>query len=260
MSCIISIFLCVTFSAKGQDTRDSTLPETVLRWERIAFSAEDPVVANDALVSKASCYMDAGMYGEALQTLERVKMYFLDQDKAAEVLYLKAVCSCRTGDYGQALGFLEESGRAESDPALYSLLLARCRRFKDSENQALKLAVSDAGRERVRQLFAKTPKLKKEGTAATLSFFPPAGQIYTGRPAEGILSLVLNSGAAGFTVLELIDGGWVTGLLGGGLLLNETFMKGNIERNVARVAEANDAALGKFTDSLERLLDSIGRQ
>ncbi len=52
----------------------------------------------------------------------------------------------------------------------------------------------------------------------------------------------------------------MTGLLGGGLLLNETFMKGNMERNVARVAEANDAALGKFTDSLERLLDSIGRQ
>ena len=98
-------------------------------------------------------------------------------------------------------------------------------------------------------LFKKVPRIKKEGTAAALSFIPPAGQIYLGRPWDGLLSMLLNVGAAGFTAFEIVGHDWVTGLLGGGLLL-----KGNISKNIASIEEANELSVKRFSESLEELL------
>ena len=66
--------------------------------------------------------------------------------------------------------------------------------------------------------------------------------------------MFLNAGAVGFTVMELIGHDWVTGLLGGGLLLNETFLKGNLDKNVREVDAVNKRSVEEFARSLEELL------
>ena len=68
--------------------------------------------------------------------------------------------------------------------------------------------------------------------------------------------MLLNACAVGFTVWELMGSNWVTGLLGGGLLLNETFMKGNLERNVSRVDEVNKRNIKDFSRSLEEYFNN----
>ncbi len=57
-----------------------------------------------------------------------------------------------------------------------------------------------------------------------------------------------------YPAFEIIGHDWVTGLLGGGLLLNETFLKGNISKNIASVEEANELSVKRFSESLEELL------
>ena len=104
------------------------------------------------------------------------------------------------------------------------------------------------------RLFKKAPSLKKEGTAAVLSFIPPAGQIYLKEPGRGVASMILNAGAAAFTVVEILDYSWITGILGGGILLNETFFKDNLSRNLSRVEEVNRKSVKEFANSLETLL------
>ena len=142
-------------------------------------------------MAKAKCYADASLYSEATRTLERVKMYLLDPDEAREVLIMKAIYAKLGGDFGAALGYLEESGDAGSYPELYSVLLAGAWRFDEALEQALNVASSEEEAAAIRDLFRKAPRLRKENTAAAWSFVPPAGQIYLGKPAAGLLSMIL---------------------------------------------------------------------
>ena len=260
LSFIISICLFVPYFAKGQEVPDENPLEEALRWERVVFSSDNPGTVNSALIAKAECYSKAKMPDEASKTLESVRMYFLDPEAASSVLLLRSRYSKESGDMGAALGFLEESGQAEDYPELYSVLLAYSWRLDEAKSQAMLSASSDAGRDAVMELFKKAPRQRKENLAAALSFIPPAGQIYLGRPWEGILSMILNAGAAGRTAYELINHDWVSGLLGGGLLLNETFFKANMEKNISSVDEFNRRSINKFALSLEELLETIRQE
>lgn len=257
---IISICLFAPFSVRGQEVPEGNPLEEALRWERVVFSSDDPGAVNMALIKKADCYYQAAMPDEALRTLERVKMYFLDPEAASDVLVHKSCYSEAAGDFGAALGYLEESGKAEEFPEMYAVLLASAWRISESREQALRLATSEEGKDAVMKLFKKAPRLRKENMAAVLSFIPPAGQIYLGRPWEGILSMILNAGAAGLTVYELVGHDWISGFLGGGLLLNETFFKANIERNISSVDEFNKRSIKEFCVYLGNLLGEIGKR
>lgn len=254
---IIFTFLFAAYSASGQETGKTDPLEQALRWERAVYESEGSCPVNDVLLSKARCYSDAGLYGEALSTLDRIRLYLLSPAEASEVLYSKALCCMETGDSGAALSYLEESGQASAHPGLYSLLLAGSWRFSESEEWALKCSEDSGYREAVHKLFRKVPGPKKETPAMMLSMIPPAGQLYLGETGRGILSMLLNTGAAAFTALELVDGNWITGILGGGLLLNETYFKANLERNVSRVGEVNKENADGFCRSLAALLDSF---
>ena len=222
------------------------------------FTGEDPGKINDALLQKAGCYAAASLPEEALKTLDRIQLYTLDKDAAGKVLLLKSELCQETGDFGAALGYLEESGKAAESPARYAVLLARAGRYEEARAQALACTGNDGSRiKAVSDLFRKVPKQRKESTATLLSFIPPFGQIYLGKPLEGLASMALNAGAAGFTAWQLIGPNWITGILGGGLLLNETFLKANMARNVSRVEEVNLEAAGEFALSLESLLASF---
>ena len=253
--CTIFIFLSVAYSAKGQEISGGSPLERALRWERLAYSSDDQAVVDSALLRKALCYGEAALPGEALRTLDRIRLYMLESDKVSEVLLLKSRFSREAGDMGAALGFLEESGCAEEHPGEYAVLLAASRRFPESKEYALACASTAAGKDKVTELFRKAPGLRKESTAAILSFLPPAGQIYLGRPLEGIALMLLNAGAVGFTVMELVGHDWITGLLGGGLLLNETFFKWNMERNISDVEAFNSRSAEEFAQSLDYLLN-----
>ena len=112
----------------------------------------------------------------------------------------------------------------------------------------------------VRELFRHTPRERKESAAAWLSLLPPLGQLYLGEPGRGALALLSTAGSAAFVLWQCLDGCWITGLLGGGLLLKETWFDRNLIRNVEAVESVNTARRAAFAGKLAALLAPLSVQ
>ena len=260
LSFITSIFLCAAFSSEAQERTDWELK--AVQYERAAFGAEDPYDAAEALVSKAECYKQCGRYADAAATLGRVGLYLLPPERRREVLYQKELCSYLVGDFEAAASYMEEAG-GEAVPRrllLDALVLGECARWDESRERASQLLdllydgaeLKDAG-EGLEGLFARVPALKEEKQAVLRSFLPPLGHSYSGHPSEGLLSMGLNTAAAGWTVWQCASGNWITGLLGGGIALSYTFM-GGMARSAELAEQYNHDAMRGFNDALRTLL------
>lgn len=212
--CLISTFLFATFSARAaQDVKVDSLLFEAAKRERIVFEAESPVAANEALIDKAGFYKQAGLYKEALQTLERVRLYLVGSDLRSEIIVQKSLCAYLGGDYDASISYLEELG--------------------------------------VQTEYVE-PKLKKDWIGMALTFLVPAGYIYAGAAGEGAVSTALNAASIAWIVTQLSAGLPVTALLGGALALSYTFL-GSQERvaeliaihNSSKISDAKREAAGK---------------
>lgn len=223
---ITFISLCAAYST---DAQEYDWAMKAVELERTAFMADSPDVANEAIIAKAICLREAGRYTEASSTLDRVRMYLLSPEQQASIMLEKAICSCLAGDVENTVSVLEQL--SASDPELASALAE------------------------LRAEFDSTHKSKTEGKAITLAFLPPLGHWYTKNYGEGLKSMFLNAAAAGWTVWQCLSGCWISGLLGGGIALNSTFM-GNIESSAKLVNEFNETSRREWNEALKRLLQS----
>lgn len=198
--CLISTFLFAAFDASAAQNVDSLLFEAAKR-ERIVFEAQSPVEVNEALIEKAEFYKQAGLYSEALKTLERVRLYLVKSDLRSEIIIQKSLCAYLDGDYDASISYLEELG--------------------------------------VQTEYVE-PKLKKDWVGMALTFLVPAGYIYAGAPGEGAVSTALNAGSVAWVVVNLGAGLPVTALLGGALALSYTFL-GSQERVAELIAIHNSS-------------------
>ena len=257
---ITSIFLFAAFSAEAQERTDWALKAA--EHERAAFYAEDPREAAEALAEKAYCYRQCGRYEDAVATLGRIGLYLLTPERVGEVLYEKELCSYLAGDCEGAASYMEEAGVSDTPRRLLldALVLGGCARWDESRDKAVKLVdlryegeEREAALQEIRTLYSKVPELKKESQAALRSFLPPLGLSYTGHLPEGLARMGLDALAAGWIVWQCIGGNWITGILGGGVVLNSAFM-GGLERSVSFVEEYNRDALAGFNAVLRDLL------
>ena len=257
---ITSIFLCAAFSAEAQERTDWALK--AVEHERTAFYAEDPRDAAEALAEKAYCYRQCGRYEEAVATLGRISLYQLAPGRVDDVLYEKELCSYLAGDCEGAASYMEEAGASATPRRLLldALVLGGCARWDESLDKALALVdlrydgdERESARQEINELYARVPKLKTEGQAVLRSFFPPLGHSYTGHLPEGLACMGLDAAAVGWIVWQCLGGNWITGILGGGVALNATFM-GGMERSVSLVEEYNRDALAGFNAVLRDVL------
>lgn len=225
VSCIISIFLFAAFSTSAQTPQEWVYK--AVECERAVFEAGSQDV-DSLIMAKVQCLKQAGEFASASENLGRIMMFGLTEEQLHDVLYEKELCSYLSGDFEAAASYMKESGR-ESLSALDSLVLA--------ENGLLE----------------GMPRVKSEGTATFLSFLPPLGHFYTDNYGEGMLSMALNAGAASFALFNILDGCWVTGILGGAIALNYTFM-GNMERTLFLVDKYNYTKRRFFCDSMKKEL------
>lgn len=202
---LISTFLSAAFTGRAQDTT-AVVDPLLLRaaeCERIVFESASPVDANAALLEKAECYKQAGLYAEALSTLERVRLYLVNFDERTGIVLQKSLCAFLAGDYDASISYLEEVG-------------------------------IDCSYEQ--------PRLKKDWLAMALTFLVPAGYIYAGAPWEGAVSTAMNAASVAWIVTQLGAGLPVTALLGGALALSYTYL-GAQERVAVLVANHNSSII-----------------
>lgn len=211
--CLISTFLfAICNSVSAQDAKDSLLFEAA-KCERIVFEAANPGEVNEALLFKAELYKQAGLYKEALQTLERMRLYMVKGDLRSDVILQKSLLAFLAQDYDASLSYLEELG--------------------------------------IETNYVE-PKLKKDWVGMVLTFLVPAGYIYAGAPGEGAVSTAMNAASVAWIVTQLNAGLPVTALLGGALALSYTYL-GAQERvaeliaihNSSKVSAAKRDAAGK---------------
>lgn len=220
--------------------------------ERQVFRAESPEAVHRVLMDKAACYAEAGAYDLALETLERIKLYLLDPAERTAVLRARSEYGWAAGRSDEALAAAEEGGFSGENPARQALMLASCGRLAEAEEAALRCPGVDAAA--VRKLFRHAPRPKQASTAMWLSLLPGAGNLYLGEPGRAASTLVGTAASAAFLLWQCADGCWITGLLGGGLLLKATWFDGNIVRNTEAVDAVNADRRAAFVDHLSTIL------
>ena len=250
--CTISIFLCALYSSNAQ-----SLEEQAVGYERIIYDGASLQEVNDALQAKAACYMQLGRYAEASATLSRVRIFALLPEERQQLMYKQELCWFLAGDFAQAASMVSEvEPSSEEVLLLHALSLAYAGRYDESEIYAARY-ISWNGEsphlDALLKLYEGHPQPRSQLAALFLSMLPPAGHFYNEAYGEGLLSAGLNAGALAFTLANLFGGYWITGIVGGALALNYTFM-GNQERNSALVEKYNHNAPIEFGDKVREFL------
>lgn len=145
--------------------------------------------------------MEMGRFKDAFNTLERVEMYAVDPGRRQEVLIEKARAAYLASDYDASIAALSEAG--------------------------IKLPPIES-----RQL--------NPTVAMLLTFAVPAGYVYVGEPVEGVASTLLNAASIAWTVSSLSAGLYVSGILGGAIMLNATYL--GAQQRTAVVLDKKNAA------------------
>ena len=214
---IISVFLSVAFSARAQSPALKAV-----QYERILFDGAGPEEANDALLSRALCLTELGRWADASDALDRLRLYALDPSRMQEVNYLKALCKYRLEDYESAATIMAEG-------------------FPDTpEAQRLSTLITAA----------TTWHGKNEVVAMLLGIYPPYGHLYT-HARGGVSTALASSASAALWVISAICGDWVTALVGGGLLLSETWWRKSVQAMPQKAREYNTRELPKYLEELE---------
>ena len=248
----MSIFLCALFSANAQ-----SFEQMVVEYERIIFDGADVQTVNEALLAKADCYKHLGRYEEASATLDRVRMFALTPEERNDVLYRKELMFFLGGEFAQAAALASEvEPLSQEILLLHALSLAYSGRYDESEIMAARCISWDGPSERLDdllRLYKEHPSERSAGAAVALSFLPPCGHFYNEAYGEGVLSLGLNAAAVTFTVLNLLGGYWVTGIVGGAIALDYSFL-GNLQRNMQLVDIHRNNAPIEFGDRLRAFM------
>lgn len=246
-SFIILLSLFAAFSARAQ-----SLALEAVEYERTLYEGAAPAVANDAILNRTRCLVELGRWQDASASLERLRMYALDQAGREDASYLKTLCQYRQGNYEAAAAVMNETPFAGDGTRgrLRALVLASVRDYDGAMEAARPLAPDQAALE---ALFERTPKFKSARKAMFLGIIPTLGHIYVERPdlwwtTAGSLA------SAAFAVYEAVQGNWVTAILGGGLLVNGFYVEEHLRPLEQQVAEYNTSSLEKFLKELENVL------
>ena len=217
---IISVFLSVAFSARAQSPALKAV-----QYERILFDGAGPSEANDALIFRALCLTELGRWADASDALDRLRLYALEPSQMQEANYLKALCKYRLGDYASAATVMAEGFPDTPDAQKLSTLITAATSWKG----------------------------KNEVIAMLLGINPPYGHMYT-KSKGGIPITIASSCSAALWVAAAICGDWVTAIVGGGLLLSETWWRGSVQAMPQKAREYNTRELPKYLEELEASL------
>ena len=253
--CTISIFLCALFSASAQDWETRAV-----ELERIIYDGAGLEETNEALLGKAECYKQLGRYQDAVETLARVRMFALTDEERNDVLYQQELCHYLGGEFEEAAALVGEVEPVSQDILLlHALALAYAGKYDESEIMAARCISWNGPSEHLDELlklYASHPSPRKNGVAFALGFVPPLGHFYNEAYGEGLLSLGLNAASVAFTVASLLGGYWITGIAGGAIAVDYTWI-GSQERSVELSQKYNNNAPLQFGDRLRAFLSEV---
>ena len=209
-SYIILLSLCTAFSGSFSGRAQSLSPAMqAVEYERVLFEGAGADDANAALLARARCLIGLQRWADAADALDRLRLYALDSGLLPEVTYLKALCRSGSGDYSGAYAVLQEG-----------------------ESQGF-------------WTLSSQPRKKSPVVAAFLALNPPAGHLYVESKKWPLVTLA-SYGSVVFTAWQIIEGNWITAILGGIVLVDESYVRRNMMAVPAMADEYNASALEKY--------------
>jgi TM2 domain-containing membrane protein YozV len=275
-------FLCGIFSIRSFAGTDFfALPDSLiavgkirdarLELEKIVFFSSNENLNRDALLRISDCYRDEKNFSKMAETLGRIFLPGQPDSLVFQIRYKKALAFYLSENPSRAIfelqsmtRFLDEKEKAARIRFLSALCFCNLRKWGESKQEALEyfaLVAADTARyticvNRADVLFSKKniPKTLSKLTAKHLSsFIPGSGQIYAGKPFEGIFSLAIHGALLYFGVSQFLDKFYFTGYTAGFGLL-ERIYTGNLQRVQNLVEETNNKRFDRFYNEYLELL------
>ena len=104
------------------------------------------------------------------------------------------------------------------------------------------------------------PKIKNEKVFEWISIVPGMGQMYVGKPGEGLMNIGLNLAAFSFGVVQILNGCYFTGYFVGTLSINKFYFGGRTRaKNLFK--ETNQVRLNAYHNRMkEQMITLVNQQ
>ncbi len=272
---MICIFLCVAFLTDAQTDMakaDMLLSkgeyfQASVAYERVLYSCNDPLINYAAIKGKLSCLKQQQKFKEAVSFVASGRTLQLPDTLKCVLLYEEAVCSYLAGSFENTISLSEELENVYPSyfglgmlQVITILSLNELNRWQDASiyyTAFLQKYALQNNNDTLPDLYKKIPKLKKENTAQWLStFLPGAGQMYAGKPLEGLVSILLQGAGVYYGITSWQDGyyisAWLVGLGSFG-----SFHNGSVRRSEILVHQYNRKKIIGFNQEVKKQLISL---
>ena len=252
-----------TFSSKkAQELRvEKNYKMAALEYERIVFNSNSPIEITDALLKKSYCQKIDNDFEQALLTLGRINKRGLNDSIRNLIYYEKALLSYLIGDFNSSSSeinklefFVDDSTLLNQVLFLKILTLNEQRKWKESKNVFEKYSnIYDLNID-ADSLYSKIDNLKSSKTAMILSaIIPGSGQIYAGKPFNGIANVVLEGITIAFTGYCFVNGIYATALITGTNYIFRFYI-GGIINSKNLVSNRNEREIKEFTETIKMIV------
>ena len=277
---MICSFLCATFSGKCQESQSlwrekagelyatGQYNDAAIAYERAIFSGTQGIETSLLKLKKSDCYKQSGNFQRALKELETIFLPSLPDSVQFNVIYQKALCNYLNHNLQEAEDWAEQlpATQTSTESIVLKILiwsdLLQPEKAKEQMMVFIEQNSSDVRRDSLmmacNQLYSqkRQPGLKKEKTAAMIStFFPGAGQVYSGYIGRGLLTFAFTAGSIGLALVEVVHGFYFTGYVIG-LGFFQKFYFGGIEQSRRLTQERNSRIVERYNESVKKLIFS----
>jgi TM2 domain-containing membrane protein YozV len=257
--CLICTFLCgICLIGKAQTTSTGLSAADSLfasgqflaarvGYERVLFVAnEEPVTKFSAVIGKARCLKQQGLYGAAATFLNGQIQTNYPDSLQYWLRHEQILCTYLAGQFENTLSQIERLPYLHPSTLPSPLLMAvrvmtlnELRRWPEADTAYHTLAKYVRADTTRPNPYQQLPRLKSEKKAQWLStFIPGAGQLYAGKPGEAALSILVQSAGLYFGITSFLQGYYLSAW-GAGAGLFGSFHAGGVRRAEVLVQQLN---------------------
>ncbi len=273
--CLICISLCAISSIDAQDadiaTADSLFNaqqyfESSISYERVLFQNNANWQVNyQCVTGKLNCLKKQCKFKEAVTFIGDYLNQGMPDSILPKLLYEQALCSYLAKNYENTVSLNDQvSNTYPHYPGIPNLRLLKILSLDELQhwdeaktNYAAFVKDYYKGLAPLPNLYEKFPHLKSENKAQWLStLIPGAGQIYAGKPLEGLASITIQGVAIYFAIISWEEKYYISAWLGGVGIFG-SFHSGGVRRAEYLVKEYNAKKIQGFNAAIKGQLVKI---
>ena len=263
-------FLCATFTISAQE--HSLLKEAgrkaakgdymsaAILYERVLFNAPSDADAYIAVTGRLDCLKKESRFREAERYIKASMFPNFTEQQKFDLSVQQVLCAYLAGQFENTVSLTEQLRVNFSDNALPELVavmkvisLNELGRWEDAAAAYREWAGKKDTSYLLKDPYKKLPRFKSENKAEWLStFIPGGGQIYAGKPLEGMVSILVQGAGVWFGVVSFLDHYYLSAWAGAGLF--GSFHMGGVRRSAVLVQRYNKKALKDFNEKVKTLM------